>query len=60
MLAINNMLSSRKFRWVLDYRHKNSLCEDSISGYIDNTIQHRVIDRTFIDKKTRGGLSTTR
>ena len=51
MLAINNMLSNKKFRWILDYRHKNSLCENSISGYIDNTIQHRVIDRTFIDKK---------
>ena len=50
MMAVNNMLSNSICRWVLDYRHNNSLCEYSISANINHSLQHRTIDRTFIDK----------
>jgi ATP-dependent helicase/nuclease subunit A len=48
--AVNNMLADDKCRWLLDCQHTASVCECPLSGYAYGSMQHRVVDRSFIDK----------
>ncbi|WP_432823757.1 UvrD-helicase domain-containing protein, partial [Trichloromonas sp.] len=50
--ALNSSLASDRGRWILG-RHEQDACELQLSGLVDGSLVHAVIDRTFIDAGVR-------
>lgn len=48
--AIKNILEDKRAQWIL-HSHHDAQCEWSITHYINNEMQHWIIDRSFIDEK---------
>ncbi|MEM9744801.1 MAG: UvrD-helicase domain-containing protein [Pseudomonadota bacterium] len=46
--ALSRVLTSSTGRWVLSAQHADAACELSISGVLDGSLVHAVIDRTFV------------
>ncbi len=47
--ALKNIFQDPKARWIFQ-NHKDHRSEYAVSGFIDNTPENRIMDRTFIDE----------
>ena len=50
--AIESTLASERGRWLLQ-AHRNQACELALSGLVEGTLTHALIDRTFVDAGVR-------
>ncbi len=49
--AVEETLSSKKGRWILDPTHREARSEYAISGIMNGRLVRTVVDRTFIDQE---------
>lgn len=49
--AITNIKNDDRSKWILSDQHLNAKSEYPLTVYIDDTIKHYIIDRTFIDEQ---------
>lgn len=47
--ALKTTLEDERGKWILSEQHQQASCELAISGIRDGTMDHMVIDRTFVD-----------
>ncbi len=50
VMAIDNILSDERGRWILSSAHQQAVCELALSTRIEGEIKRLVIDRSFVDK----------
>ena len=50
-VAVEETLSSKKGRWILDPTHREARSEYAISGIMNGRLVRTVVDRTFIDQE---------
>ena len=48
--AVSKTVSCERGQWILSNHHKESYCEWALTHYHSSDIQHRVIDRSFVDE----------
>jgi hypothetical protein len=51
LIALHNMLSDRRGRWVLSDAHRDARSEYRLAGSIDGVLVNVTLDRTFVDDK---------
>jgi len=49
--ALQTTLEDERGRWILSGQHHHASCELAISGLHNGTVEHMVIDRTFVDEQ---------
>lgn len=51
LMGLKTACASKKGRWILSSRHRHARCEWALAGWLDGSVIHVRIDRSFIDDR---------